>query len=121
MQGRHELAAQHGGWGYYGVVRLDVEVVSTFRGIRVEFTDGGADWKVGVEFGIAYAYEKSLGAQPNAPGATVRVLEFRGHDVDTTEVIAAFVAARAFFMAIRADPPAGLELKAPTGEVVFPK
>src|SRR5437667_4228046 len=57
MQGKHELAVQHGRWGYYGVVRLEVEVVSAFRGVRIQFVAAGEhDWKAGGEFGIAYAY-----------------------------------------------------------------
>lgn len=121
MEGRHELAVQHGDWGYYGVVHLEVEIDSGFQGVRVQFVQEKPDWRAGIEFGIAYAYEKTLGAQPRAPGASVTVVEVRGHDVDTTQTVAAFVAARAFLKAVRADTPAGLELKEATGQFVFPK
>ena len=119
MEGMYRLAVQHGKWGYFGVVRLEVDLDSTFNGVRVEFVDAVTEWRAGVQFGIAYAYEKTAEARRGASGANVKVLEVRGHPVDTTEAVAAFVAANAFFVSVGARLPSGFRLADDTGQIIF--
>jgi hypothetical protein len=121
MQGSHEIAVQSGKWGYYAVVRLEIELEAGSRAVRIDFGPVGPDWRAGVQFGIAYAYEKTLAAQRPAPGAVVTVTEVKGHPVDTKEAVVALAAALAFCKAVGAAPPPGLRLQESAGEIVFPK
>ena len=119
MQATHKLSVQHGKWGYFGIVQLDVDLNPNIRGVHIEFAVADPEWRAGVEFGITYAHEKVIGNQP--PGANVRVLEARGHIVDSSQVLMAFVAANAFCKAIDVAPPPGLRLDEETGKFIFPK
>jgi hypothetical protein len=92
MDARYNISAQSGAWGYFADVHVLVAA------------DPGAS-----------------GSQLQGAGTRVLVLEFRGHIVDTTEVVAAFAAAHAFFKALGATPPNGFQLDAATGLFTFPK
>ena len=121
MNGKFQLAAQHGKRGYFGSIEIEVLADSTLRGIAVEFACQEIEWRTGVLFGLTYAYNKTIGMGPNSIGATVKVLELQGHAVDTTEIVMAFVSARAFFSAVDAPIPEGLALDRAAGSFVFPK
>lgn len=121
MHGKFELACQHGDWGYYAVVSLEVEVIKNGGGLAVVFRDNDSGWKDGVQFGIAYADEKFRLLQSESVATRVHVIEVEGHPVDTTTTVAAFVAAKAFFHAIGMAPPSGLRLVEESGEFIFPK
>jgi hypothetical protein len=71
-----------------------------------------------VEFGLAYAYERTIG---DSFAATVYVTELLGHEVDTTEVVMAYVAANSFFDAMKVERPAHLSLEESAGVFKFPK
>jgi hypothetical protein len=117
MKGHFRLADQHGAWGYFGAVSIDVEIRSG-GGLQVTFDCDELQWRAGVAFGLAHAYEKAVRGRSEA---VVRVTEVRGHDVDTTETLMAYVAANAFFNAMKVDPPAALALDRSAGVFTFPK
>jgi hypothetical protein len=121
MNGRFELALQSGNWGYFGSVTVDVEIIPGSRGLAVDYSGIDNQWRSGLGFGLAYAYEKSVATMRGVPGARARVVEARGHIVDTTETVMAFVAAQAFFHAVEMPPPPGLGLDQAVGQFHFPK
>jgi len=120
MEGEHTVAVQHGQTAYYGRVRLEVKLLSFFRGARVTFADADSRWKPAVEFGVAYAYERTLAGGPKAPGAEVRVREIHWQPVDTTELVIAFATVHAFCRAVGKEPSPALRLDPATGAVVLP-
>jgi len=117
MKGYFRLAVQHDNWGYFGAVSIDVEV-RLGGGIEIIFDCDDLQWRAGVGFGLAHAYEKAFGGRS---GAVVHVTEIRGHDVDTTETVMAYVAANAFFDAVKAEQPAALAMDRSAGVFTFPK
>lgn len=121
MEAKYELAAQSGNWGYYAVVAMEVDVLEGGPSLEIAFVERIHDWRYGVQFGIAYAYEKTILAQPRSRGVKVRVVSVLGHPVDTTEAAVAFAAAHAFCRAIGVALPQPPRLSESTGEFIFPK
>ena len=117
----YRIAHQDGKWGYFCEVTLVVELTPNVAGVRCGFVDTVCQWRDGVRFGIAYAQEKAFGMSPGLVGTQVTVTEVQGHDVDTTEVVAAYVAAHAFWKAVGVNPPRAFELQPGVGLFVFPK
>lgn len=120
MFGTYRVAVQHENLGYFAVVDVDVQLLASGGELVVEFA-APSEWQFGVQFGIAYACEKTLFAQRTPPGVRVRVTRVEGHAVDTTQVIAAYAAAHALCNALQVPPPPGLKLDQATGTVAFQK
>ena len=116
-QGSHILAGREGTHGYYASVILEVEPDAQHGGVSVAFAQGVDRYLAGLTFGVTYAYEKS----GMKDGARVRVLELRGHVVDTTEMVVAFAAAYAMWDALGVVPAREPELDAKTGLFSFAK
>jgi len=116
-RGSHILARRDGNHGYYASVVLEVEVSGKRGEHSIEFAEEVGAYRAGLSFGIAYAHEKSALEQ----GIRVRVLELRGHVVDTTEVVVAYAAAHALWDALGVTPPRELVLDARAAEFTFPK
>lgn len=72
----------------------------------------------GLQFGIAWAYERAVHPKTRM---TVEIVKSRGHVVDTSELVMAFVAAQAFYAAIGMPAPESLTLDPATGVFTFPK
>ena len=122
VQGSYRVAVQHGKRAYFAVVALEVTVgVGAAETVRVANDSGEPTWKAGMRFGIAYAYERTLKRNWLPPGVEVRITEFRGHVVDTTEIVVAFAAAQAFYAALELPPPPELQFDPASGIFSFPK
>ena len=117
MKGHFRLGVQDGEWGYFGVVSIDVEVTGGPE-IQVSFGSREMRWRAGIVFGLAHAKEKVFGERA---GDLVHVIEIRGHEVDTTETVMAYVAANAFFDAVKAERPSALTMDKSAGAFTFPK
>lgn len=119
--GNYDLAIQRGDWGYFASVTLSVGLEAADEGLVVEFETAGDAWRAGAQFGVAYAYEKSVDQIGQRQRVRVRVTEIRGHIIDTTEICVAYAAAHAFWKALDLTP-----LQQPSGDFdaglfVFPK
>jgi hypothetical protein len=119
--GKFRLATQQNNWGYFGTVELEAEVLSSGTGVEVAIPLEIAQWRAGISFGIAYAYEKC--ARLGSPPRAVRVVVIRGdgHAVDTTELVMAFVSANALWEALNETPVRRPNLNPADGLFVFPK
>jgi hypothetical protein len=118
IEGSYRIATQSGLRGYLAELTIQVDLRDEEQ-LEIAFLSIDKRWRRGVEFGLAYAFEKCAGVL-GPMGAHVAV-QLRGHLVDTTEALAAYAAAMAFFSALRCPAPNGLELRIGTGEVIFPK
>lgn len=119
--GEYILAIQHGNWGYFGNVELEVELLSSGTGVEISIPEEVLQWQAGIRFGITYAYEKcrSLGSPPRA--VRVIVTRAQGHAVDTTEVVMAFSSAHALWKALNETPMWPPKLNIEDGTFTFPK
>ena len=108
------LAKQSGDAAFYAAVEVQVDVVAiTERTQALDISppsNAPADWCRAVEFGIHYAGEHLPRSQRFGKKYAVTVISIKGHPVDTTLIVIAFAAAKAFWKAVGSDGPAGFEL-----------
>ena len=120
-QGEHALTQQVGSKGYYGEVRLAVDLRDD-PGYAIDFDRACVpEWKVGVEFGIVYGWELFRRNCPGAKGLSVKVLEIKGKPADTSNLVIAFVSANALWKALEWTPPKLPTLDPKTGYFTFSK
>jgi hypothetical protein len=120
--GTYRLAAQHGNFGYFAEVSINVTMEPGEAGLRVEFADDTAEsWRSGARFGIAYTFEKSPMLRGRGNRVVARVTGIRGHPVDTTEVLVAYVSAAAFWQAVGITPSETPIFDHTAATVTFPK
>jgi hypothetical protein len=120
-RGDFRVATQHGNWGYFGAVELEAEILSSGTGVEVVIPPEIAEWRAGIRFGIAYAYEKCAGLGSPRNAVRVAVIRAEGHAVDTTELVMAFVSAHALWRALNETPVRTPSLNAAEGIFAFPK
>lgn len=119
--GNYELAVQKGNRGYFASVAIRAEIDEGEAGLVVEIADDIRSWRLGAQFGIAYAYEKSLAQSDPGRRVRVEVTKLQGHVVDTTETAVAFAAAWAFWKAFDVTPSRELTADFDAGLFHFPK
>jgi hypothetical protein len=120
-EGKFELAMQHGLAGYFGSVRLVADWTRPTEGVEMEFLVECEPWKAGIRFGIEYAYERIKKAGKPLSGMRVRIVGFRGHEVDTSLMVAAFIAVQAMWQAAGNDEPCPATFVKETGIFSFLK
>jgi hypothetical protein len=116
-----ELVVQVGSRGYYG--KITVELVATDDGsdVTVEFAPNvGTLWRPGAAFGIHYVLDRVAKRKFFPNGGKVRVTSITGHAVDTTNLVIAFVAARALYKALGIQPTKPPQFDEQTGVFGFP-
>lgn len=120
-QGEFVLIQQAGSKGYYGEVRLQVELLDQ-RGCDIQFdTSCIEEWRIGVEFGIVYGWELFQRSHPERKGLSVKVLKIKGQFADTTNLVMAFVSANALWKALEWLPPKPPSFDPKTGVFSFSK
>lgn len=121
-RGEFRLATQSGPKGYFGKVSLDIEPTEIDGDVVIDFDDQRArSWQSGVRFGIEYALEHIPKRKYFPKGLRVHVNSIEGHEVDTTNVVIAYVTANALFEALNVAPKHRPNLDPDQGLVVFPK
>ena len=121
-RGEEKLATQVGPKGYYGKVTVEAEPEDTDGEVTVDFDPSISErWKSGASFGIDYVLEHVTKRTLFPKGGRVRVLQIGGHEVDTNNVVIAFVAAHALYKALGVQPTKKPEFDKETGTFMFPK
>jgi len=122
-RGEFEVATQAGGRGYFGKVTLDVHQGGREGTVEVDFDPKRASqWQSGARFGIDYMLERIQRRGLLPGGARIHVDSIQGHDVDTNNVVIAYVTAYALLRALGIDPPTkSPRLDSDLGLFIFPK
>lgn len=123
-RGEERLATQVGPKGYFGQVTLEAEpFTENINGeLDVEFEASGAKrWQSGATFGIEYVLEHVAKRKLFPKGGRIRVISIGGHEVDTNNVVIAFVAAHALSKALGVQPRKLPLFDSDTGTFSFPK
>ena len=116
------LAVQVGLKGYSGKVAVEPELVDGDGEVDVDFEPTNSKrWRSGASFGIQYVLEHVSKRKLFPKGGRVRVLSIGGHEVDTNNVVIAFVAAHALAKAIGVQPRKLPAFDKDTGIFSFPK
>ena len=93
-RGEDKLVAQVGSKGYFGKVTIEAEPAETDGKVVVDFAPTiPEEWQSGAAFGIQYVLDHIAKRKLFPKGGRIRVLFLEGHDVDTNNVVIAFVAA----------------------------
>jgi hypothetical protein len=121
MIGLYRLAQQRIDVGYFAEVELVVELGEPGSGLQLGTLGVEPRWAPAIAFGVSYAYERFLRAAPAAQVAHVRLQRFHSNPVDTTQIVAGFVAAWAFWNAVRFVPDPAPRIDFDKRELVFPK
>jgi hypothetical protein len=120
--GENKLATQVGAKGYFGKVTVEAKTVDGDGEVTVDFAEAIPEqWKSGASFGIQYVLEHVTKRKLFPKGGIVRVLFIEGHEVDTNNVVIAFVAAHALYNALGVQPTKQPEFDASKGTFTFPK
>ena len=118
----NELATQVGSKGYFGKVTVEAEPVDGNGEVHVDFEPTiSKRWRSGASFGIEYVLEQIAKRRLFPKGGRVRVLHIGGHDVDTNNVVIAFVAAHSLSKALGVQPSKQPTFDQNTGTFSFPK
>ncbi len=121
-RGEFRIADQIGPKGYYGHVTLETEATEAGSDIAISFDPPSATrWMNGARFGIDYVLEHIPRRKYFPSGGKVHVLSIEGHDVDTNNVVIAFVAARALCQALGIELAKQPTFDAASGSFNFPK
>lgn len=120
-EGEYTLQQQRGAKGYFGKVRLEIEMQQLPECSISFLTSCDSKWKLGVEFGLVYGYDLFQRSDVNMSGVAVRVLEVIGQPVDTTCLVMAFVSAHAIWKALEWIPVKCPVFDPKTGHFTFPK
>ena len=117
-----KLATQVGPIGYYGQVAVEPELVDGDGEVDVDFAPTiSKRWRSGASFGIQYVLEHVSKRKLFPKGGRVRVHSIVGHEVDTNNVVIAFVAAHALAKALGVQPRKLPVFDKDTGVFSFPK
>ena len=117
-----KLATQVGPKGYFGQVTVEPELVDGDGEVEVDFAPTiSKRWQTGALFGIQYVLEHIAKRKLFPRGGLVRVLSIGGHEVDTNNVVIAFVAAHALVKALGVQPAKIPAFDRETGVFSFPK
>jgi hypothetical protein len=96
-----KLATQIGSKGYFGKVVLEAEAIDGQGEVTVDFDAAHARrWQSGARFGIDYVLEHIAKRKVFPQGGRIIVSYIGGHEVDTTNVVIAFVTAKALLKAL---------------------
>jgi hypothetical protein len=121
-RGEDKLAAQIGPKGYFGKVTVEAEQVDGDGEVTVDFDPTNAKrWRSGASFGVEYVLEHITKRKLFPKGGRVRVVYIEGHEVDTNNVVIAFVAAHALYKALGVEPAKRPAFDENTGVFSFPK
>lgn len=121
-RGDDKLATQIGAKGYFGQVTVEAEPLDGNGEVIVDFESATSErWRTGALFGIHYVLDHVAKRKLFPKGGRVRVLQIGGHDVDTNNVVIAFVAAQALYKALGVQPTIRPEFDATSGTFSFPK
>jgi hypothetical protein len=120
--GEDKLAAQIGAKGYFGKVTVEAEPVDGNGEVTVDFDSTiPKRWQSGASFGIEYVLEHVTKRTLFPKGGRVFVHSIGGHEVDTNNVVIAFVAANALCKALGVEPKKRPIFDETTGVFSFPK
>lgn len=120
--GEDKLAMQIGQKGYYGQVTVEAQLVDGDGAVDVDFAPTTSErWRSGAAFGIQYVLDHIAKRKLFPKGGVVRVLQIAGHEVDTNNVVIAFVAAQALCKALGVQPTKCPVFDKDTGIFSFPK
>ena len=78
-------------------------------------------WQSGAMFGVSYVLDHVSKRKLFPKGGRFRVLCIGGHDVDTNNVVIAYVAANALYKALGVQPKKQPHFDENTGAFTFPK
>ena len=117
-KGKARVAQASGGYGYFAEVELEVELGG--QGLRLDFGPGATEWQEGARFGVAYALEHKGQSREDRRGARVRVLQIRGHAIDTTSMVVAYAAMLALWDALGESPARAPRIEGATGIFSIP-
>ncbi len=121
-RGEFAIAKQAGPKGYFGKVALEVEPTENDGAITVDFDEQRARlWQQGARFGIEYVLEHIPRRKYFPKGGRVHVDCIEGHEVDTNNVLIAYLTANALFEALGIKPTKRPNLDEVGGLFVFPK
>jgi hypothetical protein len=121
--GECTVATQLGQRGFFGRVVVSIVADNNAGTVRVVFDpDRATQWRLGAQFGIDYVLERISKRKVFPSGATIHVETIQGHEVDTTNVVIAYAAAKALLEALDLE---GSTAKQPDfdkehGSFVFP-
>jgi len=108
--------------GYFGQVTVEAETVDGDGEVNVDFAPTiSKRWQSGASFGIQYVLEHIAKRKLFPKGGRVHVLHIGGHEVDTNNVVIAFVAAHALYKALGVQPTKQPAFDKDTGTFSFPK
>jgi hypothetical protein len=118
----NELITQVGSKGYFGKVTVEAEPLEGNGEVAVDFEPTiPKRWRSGASFGIEYVLENIAKRKLFPKGGRIRVLYIGGHEVDTNNVVIAFVAAGALLKALGIQPSKQPSFDEKTGSFSFPK
>jgi hypothetical protein len=121
-RGEDKLATQVGAKGYFGNVAVEAEPIDGNGEVTVEFDAAVSPrWQSGASFGIDYVLDHVAKRQLFPKGGRVHVRHIHGHEVDTNNVVIAFVAANALCKALGVEPKKRPTFDQATGVFSFPK
>jgi hypothetical protein len=96
MSAEEKLATQVGSKGYFGKVTLEAESIDGQGDVTVDFDPAHAHrWQSGARLGFDFVLEHISKRQIFPQGGRILVSYIGGHEVDTTNVVIAFVTAKA--------------------------
>ena len=120
--GEEKLAVQVGPKGYFGHVTVEAETDSGNGEVNVDFAPTiSTRWQSGASFGIQYVLDHIAKSKVFPKGGHVRVVHIGGHEIDTNNVVIAFVAACALYKALGIQPTKQPVFEKETGTFIFPK
>ncbi len=120
--GEFKLAEQAGPRGYFGEVALDAEQMDTNGNVEIYFDQENANrWQSGAQFGIEYVLEHISKRALFPNGGKIHIRRIKGHEVDTNNVVIAFVTANALLDSLRVEPSKRPNWDKEKGVFIFPK
>jgi len=121
--GESKLVKQVGAKGYFGKVTVQAEPLDGDTDeVIVDFDRTiPKRWQSGASFGIEYVLDHVTKRKIFPKGGRIRVLTIGGHEVDTNNVVIAFVAAHALYDALKIQPTKQPVFDESTGVFSFPK
>lgn len=121
-KGDFRIAKQLGPRGYFGEVALEIEAADGDGAIAVEFDPQHANrWQSGAKFGIDYVLEHLATRKFFPTGGRIFIRCIKGHEVDTSNALIAYLAAEALRQALGANTTKRPTLDEASGDITFPK
>ncbi|WP_143075752.1 hypothetical protein [Parafilimonas terrae] len=81
------MAEQIENYGFYGEVEIEFKITEYYRELQMQVDWPFERWRAGILFGATYFLEHSM----QRIGLTLRVKNIEYHEVDTTNVIIAYL------------------------------